>query len=118
MSTVNTRAVVDWFRTWAQDRLDAIGRTDIASNMNVPLTNDVRVTAAIGFVNDAEADVWAIYDPAWQAVDNPTWMAEMPPAVAAVWLDLFEDPDDNVRILVKSTVRMVAMLEIADAAGV
>ena len=30
MSTAASRSVLDWFRTWAVDRLDVIGRTDAA----------------------------------------------------------------------------------------
>ena len=122
MSTKNSRDVLEWFRTWAQDRLNVIGRSDIGSNMNVPLTSDVRVQAAINYVEQVEAEMWAAWqmswEPFWQTIgDGLTWSDDMPSSIANLWAEMSADPDPSVKRLVKSTIRMTGMTELSNAVG-
>lgn len=132
MSTKESRDVLDWFRQWSVGKLDAIGRTDLTSNMNLPLTSDQRVQAGIDYMAGIEADVWALYnaatdeeratlwDPQWESIQDSGWAdieATMPADVTAGWDALWADPDLNVKRFLKGLMRATLMLLLANAAA-
>lgn len=125
MSTANSRLVLDWLRTWSVGKLDAIGRTDITSNMNLPLTSDVRVASAVTYMqgvrDDAEATAYPLMDGAWHHWQRAAlWYdikRSMPSDVRAVWDELWSDSDPNVILLFKQVIVACALLLFIDMAG-
>lgn len=116
MATANSRTVLDWLRSWWQAKAVAIGDTFTSSNMNIPLTSNARITAAIGWLTDREAVILANWTPemeaAWDAIDDEIWpsiLAEMPSNVATLWAGLWTDADANVKLLLKTLMRVMCL---------
>lgn len=114
MSTKDSRDVLDWFRAYSADALAAIGRD--VSNLNVALTSDVRVRAALDYVLSIEADVMAAWTPAadalWESTQNTVWAditATMPADISSKWAVMWGDSDPNVRTLLKAITRTVSL---------
>jgi hypothetical protein len=116
MTTSQSRTVLDWFRTYVRDKFTSIGQTVDASNLNLPLNNDGRVSNALtdlaGREVELRAGLPAGADAGWQAALDEVWAdinTLMPQTIRDTFSVLWTDPDLNARGLLKALLRVVEL---------
>lgn len=122
MSNKTSRDVLDWYREYARIKFEALGYTTHASNMNLPLNNDVRVQAALDYLLGVELELIATFDtdparyepfwvPASQVLDSETRPVAagglIPDTIFADFAQLWLDTDPNVLALLKVVHRVL-----------
>lgn len=124
MATAKSRGVLDWFRSHAATQFATLGLTQYSNNMNIPLTSDVRLQAALDYLLTVEADIKSQWTPAadalWETSQNTVWdeiYASMPQSVKDDWVDMWTDGDVRVRTLLKVITRVLSYGTTLVAAG-